>query len=37
MANTTDARIESAKMLVKFFNIQAGTSLRTSKIGRAHV
>lgn len=38
MANTvTDARTESAKMLVKFFNIQAGTSLRTSSSGNQKV
>jgi hypothetical protein len=35
--NTTDVRIESAKMLVKFFNIQAGTSLRTSSEGNQRV
>lgn len=31
--NTTDVRIESAKMLIKFFNIQAGTSLRSNNDG----
>lgn len=35
--NTTDVRIESAKMLVRFYNIQAGTSLRTSSEGNQRV
>ena len=35
--NTTDVRIESAKMLIKFFNIQAGTSLRASSEGNQRV
>ena len=35
--NTTDVRIESAKMLIKFFNIQAGTSLRANSEGNQRV
>ena len=35
--NTVDVRIESAKMLIRFFNIQAGTSLRTSSEGNQRV
>lgn len=35
--NTTDVRTESAKMLIRFFNIQAGTSLRTSSEGNQRV